>query len=342
MPDIRDWLFRLAGWRLPGAPALEPPPATIPELLPAARSEKLVGVLAAAVEAGDVAVDDDGRTTVADVHHAAMGEVLLLEDVLLEAVEVLDRTGIGHRVLKGSALAHLVHADPSHRSFGDVDLLVDGRHLPAAVEALVAAGGERLQPALSREYDERFTKSVTLRWRRDTELDLHRTLAPGPYGLMIRTTDLRGETRVLRLGGRALDTPSLELHLLHGALHVALGDVGARLGNLRDVALMATRPDLDVDHVLGLARRWGCEAPVARGIAEAAMPGIAPTPLLEWAMRYRIGPDDERLLAAYDTRDRRFRRQALASLRVLPRWSDRVAYAKALGLPRMRRYARRP
>ena len=39
-------------------------------------------------------------------------------------------------------------------------------------------------PALSSSYDRRFAKSVTLRWRGTTELDIHRTLAAGPYGFL--------------------------------------------------------------------------------------------------------------------------------------------------------------
>lgn len=338
---------RLAGWDLDGAPAPGGCPTAIDAALPAVRRHKLLGVLAAAVEAGDIAVDDDERAAVADAHRTAMGEVLLLEDVMLEAIDVLDRAGVGHRVLKGSALAHLVHPDPSQRCFGDVDLLVEGRLLPAAVAAIVEAGGERLQPSLSEEFDRRFTKSVTLRWQRGTELDLHRTLAPGPYGLLVRPADVRSDPRTFTLAGRALDTPSVEIHLLHGALHASLGDVEPRLGSLRDIALMVRRPDLDVDHVLGMARRWRCEAPVAQGVAAAEALGRAGTPLTDWALRHRPTAADEKLLAAYAERQGRFRRQALASMRVLPNWSERIAYARSVGripsrLRGRRRYARRP
>jgi hypothetical protein len=165
--------------------------------------------------------------------------------------------------------------------------------------------------------------------------------------LLLRPADIRSDPRVLTLAGRALDTPSVEVHLLHGALHAALGDVEPRLGNLRDIALMVRRPDLDIDHVLGTARGWRCEAPIAQGIAAAEALGHAGTPLTDWAIRYRPTAGDEKLLAAYAERQGRFRRQALASMRVLPNWSERIAYARSVGrissrLRGRRRYARRP
>lgn len=329
MVDIGDWMTRLAGWGLPGATALPPVPAPMAGLLAPVRGEKLTGVLAAAAAAGDVDVTDTDRELLLTAHRDAMAEVLLLEDVLLDAVDLLDRAGVAHRVLKGSALAHLVHPDPAQRCFGDVDLLVEGRHVGRAVDAFVAAGACRVQPQLSPVFDERFAKSVTLRWQRSVEIDLHRTLAPGPYGLLLRVDDLRSSPVRFELAGRALDTLPVDMHLVHGALHAALGDVEPRLGNLRDLALMLTRPGLDVDHVIGTARRWRCEAPVAEGLA-AVEDLVGLVPLVKWAVHFVPSPDDVRLLAGYREREGRFRRQAMSSMRVLSTWSDRAAYLRSV------------
>ena len=327
------WLRALAGHGLPGAATagsgiLGTAPA-LDELLAGAARHRLVGVLAAAVDDGAVAIDREGRDRIATAHEDAMREVLLLEDELLRAVGVLDDAGVESRVLKGAALAHMVHPDPSERCFGDNDLLVPATDVDRAVAALIAAGAERRSPPLSRSFDRRFAKSVTLDWHGGTELDLHRTLAAGPYGLLVRLADLFAEPVEVILAGRALQTLPAHLHLVHGAIHLALGDVEARLGNVRDLALLAARPSVDVDAVVATARRWGCEAPVARGLRETAALGHRRTDVERWADDHTPDAVDRRRLAAYDRRDGRYRRQAVASWSVLG-WRDRVAFSLAL------------
>lgn len=330
------WLRSLAGYGLVGAPdpAAQPPP--IAEVLDEARGHRLLGVLAAAVAEGAVDVAPDDRDRVAAAHEDAMREVLLLEDVLLDAVGVLAGAGIDSRVLKGAALAHMVHPDPAQRCFGDNDVLVAAADIDAAVAALVAAGATRPVPALSSSFDRRFAKSVTLRWSGGTELDLHRTLAAGPYGHLIVLDDLRRDPAEVILAGRALTTLPADLHLLHGAIHVALGDIEPRLGNLRDLALLAARPSIDAPSVIGTAIRWGCAAPVALGLRATGVLGHRRAPIEQWGDDFVPDAIDLRRLAAYGRRDGRFRRQARATWSVLG-WRDRLAFSSALLRP-----ARRP
>lgn len=328
---VDDWLRALAGRGLPGVRPLPAHPP-VAEVLAGASRHKLVGVLAAAVADGDLPLDEHDRSLVAGAHEDAMREVLLLEEELLRAVEVLGAVDVDHRVLKGTALAHMVHDDPAERCFGDNDLLIGGADLDRAVAALVAAGAVRPVPALSPSFDRRFAKSVTLTWSGATELDLHRTLAPGPYGLLVDLDDLFRDPAELLLAGRVARTMPTRLHLLHAAIHVALGDVEPRLGNVRDVALLARRDADDVAAVVETANRWGCAAPVARGLRRTAVLGHDRTPLEQWADRHVISDVDQRRLAAYDVRAGRYRRQARASWSVLG-WRDRVAFTWALLRP---------
>jgi hypothetical protein len=301
------------------------------ELVTAARRHRLVGVLAAAVAAGDVDGDDDDVDTVAREVSDAMAEALLLEDMMLEAVGVLGELGLDIRVLKGSALAHIVHPDPAHRSFGDTDLLVRSSQIDAAVEALTGAGGHRRIPALSGDFDRRFAKSITLDWRRGTELDLHRTLAPGPFGLRIPLDDLWVDPSCFRLAGESIDTLSPELHLMNGAYHLVLGDTEPRYGNVRDVTLMLGQ-ELDVDVVVATAERWRGEAVLAEAVGLVGELGGSTGPLRDWAARVEVSRRDRSCLDTYRRRRSRFRRQALSVMRELP-WRDRLAYARAVGLP---------
>jgi len=315
-------------------------------MLRAVEEQKLIGVLATAIGQGHVVASDSERDAVARAHRRAMGEVLLLEEMLLAAVDVLDSVGIAHRVLKGSALSHTVHPDPSERSFGDNDLLVEPNRINEAVDALVAAGAVRPQPRLTASFDRRFAKSVTLEWLHNTEIDIHRTLAPGPYGLLIDPHDLWVPAANFVIAGRCLSTFSPELHLLHAAIHVALGDVEPRLGNLRDLALLCNIGSLDHEVVVGVAAGWRCEAPLAVGLNAAAALPVDLGPLGDWAASHEITSTDASLMSTYAVADGRFRRQALASLRVLPTWRDRLAYASAVARNPLRRamgsrYARR-
>jgi hypothetical protein len=103
-----DWLRSLAGHGLPGDGSME--------------------------------VEADDRARIARAHEDAMREALLLEEELLRASEVLATAGIDHRVLKGAALAHMIHPDPAERCFGDNDVLVAAGDIDAAVGALLEAG----------------------------------------------------------------------------------------------------------------------------------------------------------------------------------------------------------
>jgi hypothetical protein len=329
--DDLDWLRSLAGHGLPGAAPL--PPAPVSDAMPAAvAGHRLSGVLAAAVADGSMEVEADDRARIARAHEDAMREALLLEEELLRASEVLATAGIDHRVLKGAALAHMIHPDPAERCFGDNDVLVAAGDIDAAVGALLEAGARRPVPALSSTFDRRFAKSVTLHWTGGTELDLHRTLAPGPYGFLVVLDDLFRDPVEVILAGRVIPTLPADLHLIHGAVHVALGDTEPRLGNVRDVALLAAGPSVDLDHIIATVERWQCAAPVAMGLRATRTLGHHRSPVEEWAEAYTISETDRRRLECYSDREGRFRRQARASMSVLG-WRDRIAFARALLRP---------
>lgn len=320
----------LAGWDLDRGPVDSIEPLDVGRHLPELSRQKLVGVARAALDAGALEVDDP--QALVDAHERAMAEVLVLEDALLAALDGLSAASIDTLVLKGSALAHLLGPDPSERTFGDTDLLVPGDALPDAAAVLERLGARRVQPGVSPTYERRFAKSVTLRWRSDTELDLHRTLAPGPYGLMVDADAVFRHTTAFELAGREVATATVELHLVHGALHVALGDVEPRLGNVRDVALLL-RHDLDLDLVMRTVESWGCAHPVALGLRAAGAIGAGDHPLLDWADSRRPTRRDRRLIESYRDRSGRFRRQSLASLRVLS-WPDRIAFLRSFASAR--------
>ena len=319
---VSDLLEFLAGWDLSDGMI---DTVEVDRHLSAVAERRLTGVLLAAMQAGEVEVDRS--EVVVEAHERALARARLLDTAMLESVEILLDAGITPLLLKGSAIARLL-PEPDQRISADIDLLVPADRLDAAASALEAFGATRSQPAISPDWERLFAPSVTIGWRTGTELNMHRTLAPGPYGHLVDLDELAASTVTVEVGGVDVLTLRPELHLVHAALHVALGGVEPRLGDVRDIALLLERTNLDVDRVMRTIVRWGAEAPAAVGFAAAGSIG-ARHPIIDWTEPNRPRIRDRRLLASYADRDGCLRRQALASLTVVP-WRDKPALLRSL------------
>ena len=239
-------------------------------LLRTARRERMLGLLACAVADAALAATEDQAAQVHEAHVGALCGDLIREPVM-RLVGVLQHCGLDHRVLKGASVAHLDYPNPSLRSFVDVDLLVRAEEWDDALQVFREAGWERQFAEPRSGFERRFAKSMVLR-RRDgggTELDLHRTLALGPFGLTVHLDDLWEDFEVLRVGDLELRALAAEGRFLHACFHAALGDLPPRLVPLRDVAQMSLGTNLDLDHVIRLALSWQAVAVLARAVGLA-------------------------------------------------------------------------
>lgn len=322
---MSDLLEFLAGWDLSDGVIDTIDTVEVDRHLSVVAEQRLTGVLLAAMRAGEVEIDRP--EVVVEAHERALAHARLLDTAMLESVEILLDVGITSRLLKGPAIARLL-PEPDQRISADIDLLVPADQLDAAASALEAFGATRSQPAISLDWERRFAPSVTIGWRTGTELNLHRTLAPGPYGHLVDLDELAASTVTVEVDGVDVLTLRPELHLVHASLHIALGGVEPRLGDVRDLALLLERANLDVDRVMRTIVRWGAEAPAAVGFAAAGSIG-ARHPIIDWAEAHRPRSRDRRLLASYADRDGRVRRRALASLTVVP-WRDKPALLRSL------------
>ena len=306
-------------------------------LVQAAVDQRVVGLAAAAVTDGRLRLEPSARARLADAQRQTAGVALVLERRLLEVAALLDGLGVPFRVLKGPALAHTVYPDPGWRDFGDVDLLVPGGSLTEVITALGRSGAERVFPPVGRGFEAAVAKSVTVRLRGGWELDLHRSIAHGPWGLLIDVADLWRRAGTFRLGGRNLPTVTPELHLAHALVHVGLGSPRPRWSNLRDVAQLSAGADLDHQVVVGLLDRWRARSPaaVAAGWAAAAtgadlgwLDAAAPNGReRRWLDLYRRSPQPFRRLtleALTAPAPLRQRVQLLAALPALARRSGRA------------------
>ena len=329
MTDIRAALSAVARYGLDGHDAIEvPEPEHHAALVTELQVHRLLGVAATAVESGALTLSSAGVEQLRQAHDIVMAQTLRVELMLLRATEVLAAAEIPYRVLKGAALAHGVAERPSEREYRDVDLLVPGEHIDDAVEAIIAAGGARLSPQLRSGFDRRFGKSVTMRFA-GVEIDLHRTLCPGPFGALMFPHDLFVMRDMVEVAGVSLPTLDATDHLLHACYHVALGSAKPAFSNLRDVALLAAG-EWDLARLESTVARWQGTPVLARAahLLDAQLGVEVPVGLRSFTM----STAGREMLEPYLADGDRFPALAAGTLRVLP-LADRPAFALAVGLP---------
>jgi Uncharacterised nucleotidyltransferase len=302
----------------------------------AVTNQRLTGQLAAAVDRGLVVMHPHDAAVARQMHRRAVLRTLRLEALLIRVAHALRDAAIAYRVLKGPAVvARLPQPLAALRTFVDIDLLVPQREIDAAVGLMSRLGLRREVPQLRPGFDQRFAKTVTFADPDGLQLDLHRTLAVGPFGLLIHLDDLFADAAIVDIAGHRLRTLTPELQLLNIGYHAALGDVPPRPVVLRDVALSLLYDDVEVGRVLAFAHRWKGEAVLARAVRLASsslgLPRIHE--LQSWAWTFRPDRMSRRLLASYTATGLGNARKYLASLSVIPSMTDRTAYLRALLAP---------
>ncbi len=312
------------GGRLPDGPAWAP-------FLARARDERAVAILAQAVDGGLVDASADQRGQLVHEHQAAMRSCLYLERATITVAGLLRDVDVDFRLLKGPAVARLDYPDPAWRAFGDIDLLVRSTEYDTAVAALAAAGGRRRSAEVRPGFDRRFGKGVCIVMPGGVQVDVHRTLASGPFGLTIRLDDLFTGDDTVSFGGASLPVLRREHRLAHACVHAALGDAVPRLVALRDIGQLLLTTDVDFELTRAECVRWRATAVLAYAI-DAAWRTLAleSTPVSCWARDYAADRYERRSLAAYLGPDRSYARLMIAGLPAVPGLPAKVAYVRAL------------
>jgi hypothetical protein len=328
---------RVAAFGLPGSEEREPVriaeerwPATLAEL----DREKLTGLAVVSAEAGALSLNDEQVEELLERHREAMAWALGLERTLLRLAEAFAERGIGFVVLKGPALAHTIYPDPSWRPFGDLDLLVRTRDWRRALAALADLGLRRRLPEPRRGFDERFGKAAVHRTPEGQEIDLHRTLAQGPFGVWIQPDELFQHTNRFHVAGTTLQRLDDTGILAHACVHAVLGDRPALLLSTRDVAEISAVGSVDWIALSDWADRWRLDVVFRHALYVAC--GLFGTPLPAGYRPLPRGGRDGRDLQALEAyiSERRLRGgSTLATLRVIPSLKDKAAYIRALVVP---------
>ncbi|MBJ7282839.1 MAG: nucleotidyltransferase family protein [Acidimicrobiia bacterium] len=296
--------------------------------------ERLVPLAAYALDQGALTASDIQRAQITQDHARSMSLALVLERRLLEVYSEMSLAGIDARVLKGSAVAHLDYPDPSWRAFGDVDLLVPADSFAGASEILTAAGARRRFPEVSKGFDSRFGTGACFTYADGLQVDLHRSIAEGPFGLTVDLDSLFNDVEEFEIGGVNLRTISRQHRFMHACFHAALGDVSPRLVALRDVAEMLLVNKVDLSDAVITARAWRAEAVIARAISLAWQRiDLPPNDASAWANTYSPSGYEERALRAYTSENRSYATQVAAGVTAVPGITGKLAYMRALLLP---------
>ena len=252
---------------------------------------RLQGLLVSAVANRQIAATADQRAEIA-LRELDLTRDRFWHDVrLLQVTASLEDAGIEYRVLKGPAFGSLDYPDRIMRPTGDVDLLLRGNDLMAAVDTLCDEGASLVDPDPVDGYSREIGKSKTVTMPDGLEVDLHRILVRGPFGVKMRTDDLWATSRPFEVGGVPMATLGLEESLMHACYHLMiLSD--KRALSIRDVAQFLVATDLDSTRVVDLADRWQASVVLGGAVLLVArmIPAFDEHPLVLWANSFRPGP----------------------------------------------------
>ncbi len=296
--------------------------------------ERLSGLALESAAAGWLRLDEPSFESLRSAHLESMVWCLRIEKKQLALADELDAAGVRFAVLKGASVARTVYPDPSLRSFGDLDLLVATADYDRACELLQRLGHVRSQPEPRPGFDARFGKaSVHVHPDDRVEVDLHRTLVLGPFGLWMRPEELLRSAATFEIGERAvarLDDTGL---LLNTAMHAVLGSWPPRLVPLRDVLQVTRAGAVDWDTLEQWCRAWRLTGVLGRAFSVASEQlGLEPPKELDRIAR-SVPRDETRALRQYEGSRRKAGGTALATMRAVPGVRSKAAYVAALAFP---------
>lgn len=313
---------------------LEVPVDRWPGVLDRLIHQRLTGIAVSGVKAGQLELHEQGRLELFDAHRRAMVLVVGLERKLLEITGALEKEGVDALALKGAAFAHTFYPSPTWRTYGDVDVLVRTDDWRTACGVLSSLGFRRLVPEPRPGFDERFGKGATHEDGDGYQVDLHRTLALGPFGLWLEPDGLFAGTAELAIGGRTLRRLDDTLSLLHACMHASLGRKEPLLMPLRDVLQITWSGRVDWAALEDHARRWRLSGPVSYALrtSSTTLHTRLPNEARSCATA-RVGYLERSVLTAYTSGRRDAGGTSLTTLVAIHGARARAAYLRALLFP---------
>lgn len=294
---------------------------------------RLTGIAVTAWESGRLELTREQSDELLERHRGAMALAIAIERLALDVTGFLGEGGVRAVVLKGSAIAHTCYPDPTMRPFGDLDLLVSSSDWDRADDLLRAHGLTRELPEPRPGFDQRFAKGITYTDPGGCQVDLHRTLVRGPFGLWLDPEELLAATESFELAGRSLERFDRTGLLLHAILHATLGASPPLLLPLRDIVQIARGPGIDWDRLADQVSRWRLVEVV--GFASTSVSrelGVELPPPVARIAAMRVRRSEQRAIEAY-TKRRNEAGVGIAAIRGIAGIRAKAAYVFALLVP---------
>lgn len=304
------------------------------QLLGHISTQRLSGVASAAAGSGVLRLTDPQAEELCGIHTADMTWTLALERSLLRIARAASEEGVDLIVLKGPALANDFYPDPSWRAFADIDLLVRTNDWRRACEVLDRLGFHRQRPEPRAGFDERFGKAAVHADYQGLNVDLHRTLVLGSFGLWMHPEELFDRTVAFTLAGvplRRLDDTAM---LLHACVHAALGFQDPLLMPLRDLVQVASLANVDWDELEVWAARWKLSGVIGHAFETAErLLGFDQPAGVAGVRAIPIGRRERRALDLYTTGRRARGGTARSELWAVPGIRQKVDLLRAMLFP---------
>jgi hypothetical protein len=304
------------------------------QLLARIRFERMTGLAVESAASGWLRLSDAQVAELLAEHRGAMAWCLGVERKLVGLADAFDAEGIGFAVLKGASVAHTMYPEPCLRSFADADLLVSTADYERACALLGRLGHVRQRPEPRSGFEARFGKASVHKHPEDgIEVDLHRTLVVGPFGLWIRPEELLERREPFLLAGQKLSRLDDTGMLVNVAMHASLGWWPPRLVPLRDVLQVTNSGLVDWAVLERWCRAWHLTAVLDRAFSVSAstLGAAAPTELTQLCRS--VPAVEQKALRQYEGDRRASGGTALATIRAIPDVRSKAAYVAALAFP---------
>ncbi len=338
MTDTSTWATAVAAYGLgpPQGVLTEDPvdDSTWPRLLEMARGQRLVGLVRAAAQDGVLALRGEQWSALDKAFSEVAAASAEAERSVAELVTTLEDCEIECRILKGPALAHLDYPSPDLRPFIHSNVLVRASRFTEAISALGQLGYKRAHAEPAAGFDARFRKGTVLVSDTGPSVEVHRTIADGPYAMIVEHGELFRASSDVEVSGQHFAALGPEERLLHACFEARVGDTKPLLIRLRDIVQLVLSHDLDLGRVEQLSGAWGAQSLVAEAVRRAwTLLGVTDMmPLSSWAAMHPTSRRERRRLLAYHTA----RSRTLVSVQTLGAIKPRRAvpgYLRAVAFP---------
>jgi len=231
-----------------------------PRLLLLAEEHGVLGQLAACLyEHNAPAIPPEVKQSLLEHRRAQNFLTLRLTAELFRLLELFAEQGICGLVIKGPVLSAQAYADPSERTYGDLDLLVRQRDIRRATALMIGSGYQAAVPLTA--IDAGKIPGQYLFSNPDSKLlvELHNDLTLRYFPRPLPLEDFFARRICVSADGHGVAAPCVEDHLVlicvHGAKHL-----WERLSWIADVAgLVSRQASLDWERSVASARAVGAE-----------------------------------------------------------------------------------